>query len=497
MTDGRIRLAEVLAALSIATDLGLGQPAGHAARTCLLAMRLARALGVGGAELSDVYYVSLLRYIGCTADAFEVAALAGDEIGIAAAVGPAVMGEPAEEAAAVALPGGNAAKAVVMATHCEAAELLAGRLGLGAGVLTALRHGFERWDGRGNPAGLAAEAVPLPVRVAVVARDAELWHRRAGYAATAEVLRHRRGRAYDPAVVDAILGGGEPMLAGTAVPPWEEVLAAEPAPVHIGGDRLDTLLAVAADFADLKIPYALGHSRQVARLAEAAARDAGLGDECAVRLRRAGLLHDLGRTGISNVVWDQSRPLSADEWERVRLHPYLTERILERTALLRPLARLAGAHHERLDGGGYHRGSPGSALGMAERVLAAADCYQAMLQQRPHRRARTPAEAARELAAEVADGRLDPRAAAAVTAAAGQTSVRLPSRWPGGLTDREVDVLRLACRGLSKPQVAQALCISVKTVGRHLENSYAKIGVSSRAGAALYAVHHGLLGETG
>ncbi|GHE78591.1 metal-dependent phosphohydrolase [Amycolatopsis deserti] len=492
-----MRFAEVLAALSTATDLGLGQPAGHAARTCLLAMRIARALGVGGAALSDVYYVSLLRYVGCTADAFEVAALAGDEIGIAAAVGPVVMGEPAEEAAAVALPGGTAAKAVMMATHCEAAELLAARLGLGAGVLTALRHGFERWDGRGNPAGLAAEAVPLPIRIAVVARDAELWHRRTGYPVTAEVLRRRRGRAYDPAVVDAVLGGGEPMLAETAGSPWDEVLAAEPAPVLIGADRLDTLLTVVADFADLKFPAALGHSRHVARLAEAAAREAGLGEECAVRLRRAGLLHDLGRTGISNVVWDQPRRLSADEWERVRLHPYLTERVLERTALLRPLARLAGAHHERLDGSGYHRGSTGSALGMAERVLAAADCYQAMLQRRPHRPARTPGAAARELVAEVAGGRLDPRAAAAVTAAAGHAPVRVPSRWPGGLTDREVDVLRLACRGLSKPQVAEALCISVKTVGRHLENSYAKIGVSSRASAALYAVHHGLLGEPG
>jgi ATP/maltotriose-dependent transcriptional regulator MalT len=203
-------------------------------------------------------------------------------------------------------------------------------------------------------------------------------------------------------------------------------------------------------------------------------------------------VHDLGRCGVSNGVWERAGPLSADDWERVRLHAYLTERILARMPLPDDLADLAGAHHERLDGSGYHRGTRASALGTPARVLAAADAYQAMRQDRPHRPRRRAADAVAELSAEVAAGRLDARAVGAVIAVSGGPT-RLPSSWPAGLTDREVDVLRLACRGLSNREVAARLVISVKTVGRHLENTYAKIGVSSRASAALFAVANGLL----
>jgi len=250
-----------------------------------------------------------------------------------------------------------------------------------------------------------------------------------------------------------------------------------------------------ADFADLKMPAALGHSRGVATLAAGAAQQLGLGDEVVRRLRRAGLVHDLGRCGVSTGLWERTGPLSTDDWERVRLHAYLTERILARTPLADDLAALAGAHHERLDGSGYHRGSTALTAGLPARVLAAADAYQAMSQDRPHRPRLRPAAAVAELSAEVAAGRLDARAVGAVIAAAGVRATRLPSRWPAGLTDREVDVLRLACRGMSNREVAVRLVISAKTVGRHLENSYAKIGVSSRASAALFAVANGLLAD--
>jgi HD-GYP domain-containing protein (c-di-GMP phosphodiesterase class II) len=243
------------------------------------------------------------------------------------------------------------------------------------------------------------------------------------------------------------------------------------------------------------LPYALGHSRDVAGLVRAAALELGLGEAGVARLARAALLADLGRAGISNSIWDQRRRLSAEEMERVRLHSYLTERILVRPPVLRPLARLAAAHHERLDGSGYHRGADGAALGMEERVLAAAHSWCAMMQDRPYRPRLTPAAAAAQLARDVGSGSLDRRAVAAVTSAAGEVPRRLPRHWPDGLTDREVEVLRLACRGTSREDVARRLSISAKTVSRHLENGYAKTGIRTRAGAALYVVEHGLLAD--
>jgi HD-GYP domain-containing protein (c-di-GMP phosphodiesterase class II) len=362
-------------------------------------------------------------------------------------------------------------------------------------VCTSLRHGFERFDGTGHPAGLADQAVPLPVRIGVVARDAELWTRRGGVESACAMVRRRRGRAYDPEVADALLDDAGALLAVERGDPWERLFALEPRPVRVSPSRLDGLLEVMADFADLKVPSALGHSRGVAALAAVAARQLGLGENAVRRLRRAGFVHDLGRCGVSNGVWERAGPLSTDDWERVRLHPYFTERILARTSLSDELAALAGAHHERLDGSGYHRGTTALTLGVPARILAAADAYQAMSQDRPHRLRLSPAAAVDELSAEVAAGRLDARAVGAVIAASGARTTRLPSSWPAGLTDREVDVLRLTCRGLSNQEVAARLVISVKTVGRHLENTYAKIDVSSRAAAALFAVTNGLLAE--
>jgi HD-GYP domain-containing protein (c-di-GMP phosphodiesterase class II) len=483
-----VRLAEVLAALAAGTDLGMGQPPGHAARTCLIATAVAGELGLEPAERADVFHVGLLRYLGCTADAEEVARFAGDELELAVAVAPFVMGDAQDEERAVGRADVAAAKAAALTAHCEAAALMAGRLGLGEGVVAALQHGFERWDGTGSPAGMAGTEIPVATRVAVVARDLDVWQRRAGWATTREVLRERRGRAYDPAVVDDVLAWGGRLP--DADDPEEALLAADPWPVRVPDADLDRLLEVMADFADVKLGRALGHSRAVARTAERAAHELGLEPATALRLRRAGLVHDLGRVGVSTRIWAKPGALTRDETERVQLHPYLTERILARPPALRPLARLAGAHHERRDGSGYHRGAADPDLDREQRVLAAADVWSALLQERPHRPALDPDAATAVLTEEVRAGRLDARAVAAV---AGIPFARLPTAWPAGLTDREVEVLRLACRGTSREVVAGRLGISPKTVSRHLEHAYLKIGVTTRAGAALYAVAHGLL----
>jgi HD-GYP domain-containing protein (c-di-GMP phosphodiesterase class II) len=207
-------------------------------------------------------------------------------------------------------------------------------------------------------------------------------------------------------------------------------------------------------------------------------------------LRRAALLHDLGRAGVSTAVWEKRGPLTSSEWEQVRLHAYHTERILSRSAALAPLAQLAGMHHERLDGSGYHRGAPASVQSKSARVLAAADVYHALTEDRPHRPAMAQEPAARVL--ETQPG-LDREAVAAVLETAGQHRGRVPTPWAAGLSDREVEVLRLLARGRSERQIAQALFISASTVHTHVTHIYEKAGVSTRASAALFAMEHGLL----
>ncbi len=504
-----LRLAELMAALSLATDLGMGQPLEQALRTCLIARALGERLGLRGEELSEVYYVALLRFLGCTADAHEMAGMAGgDEIAVRAAIAPVLGGPPREFAAHVVpqvgagqgplrrarlvvgmMAGGRERAREGIRAHCELGENLAQRLGLPGGVRAGLGAAFEQWNGGGMPDGLAGEAIPLPARIVFVARDVEVLHRLRGEAGARDAVKDRRGAAYDPAVADAFLGAaGDLVAAAETGSPWEAVLESEPEPrPWVPEPRLDGVLAAFADFVDLKSPFTPGHSREVAALS-AAARPAD-----AVWLRRAGLLHDLGRAAVPNGIWDKPAPLTEGEWERVRLHPYYSERILGRVKALRPVVAAAGMHHERQDGSGYHRGSQAGDIPVQARILAAADAYQAMTQPRPHRAAMTPDQAASELAAMARSGRLDAEAVHDVLTAAGHQVKPSRSAWPAGLSDREVEVLRLICRGATKAQVADRLSISASTVDHHVRHIYEKAGVQTRAGATLFALEHDLL----
>jgi DNA-binding CsgD family transcriptional regulator len=247
------------------------------------------------------------------------------------------------------------------------------------------------------------------------------------------------------------------------------------------------VLGVFADFIDLKSPFTAGHSREVASLAAAAG-----GHDAAV-LHRAGLVHDLGRAAVPNGIWDKPGALSDGEWERVRLHPYYSERILGRVGALVDLAQVAGMHHERMDGSGYHRGSSRGEIPAPARVLAAADAYQAMTQPRPHRPALKPERAAEELEGMSRSDRLDHDGTAKVLTAAGHRVKADRRAWPADLSEREVEVLRLICRGGTKKEVAGQLSISVSTVDHHVRHVYEKAGVRTRAGATLFALDHDLL----
>jgi HD-GYP domain-containing protein (c-di-GMP phosphodiesterase class II) len=197
---------------------------------------------------------------------------------------------------------------------------------------------------------------------------------------------------------------------------------------------------------------------------------------------------------VPNGIWDKAGPLNAAEWERVRLHPYYTERILIRSPLLAPLVETASLHHERLDSSGYYRGVGGASIPRAARILAAADAYQTMTEERPHRPAHSAEEAARLLAAEAQAGRLDREAVECVLAAAGQRgAARLRGELPASLTEREVEVLSLLARGLSNKEIAARLVVSPRTVQHHVEHIFDKTGIRTRSAAAVFAVVNDLV----
>lgn len=505
----RLRLAELMAALSLATDLGMGQPIEQALRTCLIATALGERLGLGDEELSEVYYVALLRFLGCTADAHEFAALVGgDDIAIRAAIAP-VLGGPQSEFASQVMPklgagegpirrarlvarmmrGGSQQGREGVRAGCELAENLATRIGLPPGVRRGLASALETWNGSGFPNGIAGETIALSSRIVFVARDAEVLLRAGGADRVRAALNARSGAAYDPAIVVAFLAYFDDVLNEAKMEsPWEAVLAREPEPhPWVPDARLETILEAFADFVDIKCPFTAGHSRGVAALAGAA-----LPAE-APTLRRAGLVHDLGRISVPNGIWEKPSGLTSGEWERVRLHPYHSERILVRIERLEPLAVLAGMHHERVDGSGYHRGSKRAEIPVTARVLAAADAYQAMTQPRPHRSALSPDAAATALQDDARNGHLDVNAVDDVLVAAGHLTQGPRRSWPAGLSDREVQVLRLICRGGTKKQAAELLKISASTVDHHVRHIYDKVGVGTRAGATLFAIEKGLL----
>jgi HD-GYP domain-containing protein (c-di-GMP phosphodiesterase class II) len=505
-------LAELVASMSLATDLGMGQPMDHVLRSCLVGLRLGDTLGLDESQRAVIYYVALLAWVGCHADAHEQAAWFGDDIALKADAYTTDMaglsmasfvlrhvgsGSPALRRARLAgsflVSGRNAMEALDM-THCVVAGQFASRLGLGSEVRDSLQQVFERWDGKGAPKKLKREEISLPARIVVLADIVEAFRRLAGAEAALDIAQRRSGGHFDPRLVDCLTQNAGTVLGGLErAASWEEVIAAEPALTpSLTEVDLDAALEAIADFGDLKSPYTTGHSRGVADLAAEAGRILGLGEPEVAELRRAGLLHDVGRLGIPNTIWDKPGKLSEVEMERVRMHPYLTQRMFSRSDRLSGIADIAAQHHERVDGSGYPRGLPGSSLSPAARVLAAADCYQAMTEPRPHRPARSPEDAVDELRAEVRAGRLDSEAVEAVIGAAGHRA-RRRREGPAGLTGREIEVLVLVARGLSNKEIAGRLVISPKTVGNHVEHIYTKIGCSTRATASLFAMEQGLL----
>ena len=506
-----MRTAELIATLCLATDLGMAFPFEHGLHTTRIAMRLAQRLGVDRERAAETYYACLLSHAGCTTEAHVAAEVFGGSL--TTTFNPVMYGSSREVVLGLlrTLPDPESAGLVrllqtarrlprmareqrpALNAVCEVAGMLAGRMGAPSSVPGLLLHLTERWDGKGPLRRARGEEIPVPMRIVHVATDAALQRLLGGAEHAARLVGERAGHAFDPEVAACLVREAPEILAveGDASA-CDAVLALEPSPqLGLEGPALDRALDAMGRFADLISPYLAGHSAGVAALAASAADACGMDAAGATAVRRAGLVHDLGRVAVDPRIWQKPGPLTADEWEQVRLHPYHSERILSRSPFLSALIPAARAHHERLDGSGYHRGAVAPELGVPARLLAAADAYHAMTEPRPHREALPPARAAATLREEVAAGRLDADAVSAVLEAAGQPAPRLER--PAGLTEREAEVLALLARGLQTKQVGKALGISAKTADRHIQNTYRKIGVSSRAAATMFAMEHGLV----
>ncbi len=503
------RMADLLVALSRVGDLGFSLEIGSAGRSAVLAARMATAIGLPAEQVRATMYAALLHHVGCAGYAHESARLLGDDLRANAAAARTDLASPSgflttflpllvhdvpstRKAAlfTTALARGRRWGGGYLTAACEVGRESARRLGLPEDVQAGLFHVYDLW--RDAARGRQSE-IPAAARIARLCGLAVLFDSLGGPTSARSEVGRRAGGMLDPGLVDVFVTEGDAWLAELdAVDLRTAVLAAEPPP-HLPAPDLPRVARVFADLADLKSPTLTGHSRGVARLAAGAAGGLGLDDSAIADLEVAGLLHDVGRVAVSSAVWDKPSRLRPDEWEQVRLHPYQTERILSASVELARLAPCAGRHHERLDGSGYHRGCRAADLSTPVRLLAVADRYRTLVEERPHRPARTPDEASRAVLDDVREGRLDAQATAAVLEAAGSPR-RPPAPYPpGGLSPRELEVAALVAKSLTNREIADRLVISPRTAEHHVQHVYAKLGVSSRAAVTLFAVEHGLV----
>ncbi len=430
---GEIALSGVIGSLSYALDIAEGQPPGHAVRSCLIGMRLAAELELSATERSDLFYALLLKDAGCSANANRMAALFDADDRATKASSKLIdwsNGRAAFLWSWRTAAGGKGVRRrltvlrgirdegevtrTLMEARCDRGAEIARMLFLSEGTAAAIRSLDEHWDGRGMPDGLRGEEIPLFARILCLAQTAEVFHAAGGVEAACRMAKQRRGRWFDPELVDAFLRfrGEHTFWAALETP---DVSRWEPPDSLLTGDeaRLDRIAEAFARVIDAKSPFTARHSERVAELAAGIASELGFDAEERRQLRRAGLLHDIGKLAISNLILDKPGRLTDDEFRVIQTHPVHTLRILERAPCFAPLADLAANHHEKLDGTGYPRALGADALDLPMRVLAVADVYEALTARRPYRAPLEP-EQAFEIIDRDVPARLDADARAAL-----------------------------------------------------------------------------------
>jgi HD-GYP domain-containing protein (c-di-GMP phosphodiesterase class II) len=445
---GQVRRSEVIAALSHALDMTEGHPVGQAERSCLIGMRVAADLGLGEEERFALYYALLLKDVGCSSSAARMCELFGtDDIALKTHGKLVDWTKPAQVARYTSrhvAAGGRIARAqrtlsvlrslvaegkAIVETRCDRGASIVARLGFPDATADAVRALDEYWDGRGQPYGLKGDEIPVLARIACLSQTFEVFFATHGLIAARAMARERRGRWFDPAVVDVILaiGPDDALWSDLArddigslvrlLEPVERVLVLDDA-------GLDTICEAFADVIDAKSPFTASHSRGVATYAGVIGRELGFSRPDLQQLRRAGLLHDIGKLGIPNTILDKPAKLSEEEFARIKLHPGYTERILSGIPAFASIAAIAAAHHERMDGRGYHRGVPAGDLPIGARVLAAADVFDALTAERPYRSPMDP-DAALAIERSDAGKALDPVVVEALASGIDRASERL------------------------------------------------------------------------
>lgn len=527
-----VRAIDLLAALSLMGDMALGLSAGHGARATYMGMCIGRELSLSNDEQADQFYACLLTDAGCTAWASQsAAAILGDDIEARRELffftdptDPRDMLKwlahyiAAGERVGVRLK--RVADFSVRGRHfmleglqntSEVAARFAYRLDRSPRVQDALRFAFERWDGAG-PHGKRRESIPVISRITYASIFLEVFHAVGGRGAAMELARSRRGKDLDPVVVDAFLRLAKKEsfwqgLESASIYTLVRDMEPESPFRYFNAEHLDEAASAFGDFADLKSFYTAGHARRVAAHSESLAATIGTDDETTAKIRRAALLHDIGLVAIPSFVLHKPvERLSDAEWELMRLHPYHAERILARTPVFAALSDIVAAHHEQPDGQGYFRGLRDNEISHAARVLATADRFDELTHEGPGRKPLS-AEVALEVMNREAGTRLSSDVLAAFRDSLERSSPDEPAAlrhtpppssevrrvWPAGLTDREIDVLRILATGASRQEMAKRLRVSEHTVRHHLEHIYAKISVKTRVEATLFAIEHGLL----
>lgn len=480
-----IRVIDVAKALAFVGDLSMGQPTDHSLRTGWLAAQIAIKAGFGTYECSVVKHVSLLRWSGCTANSRGFSELVGDDV----ASREAMLARRSASPIAQAFAAGKGAAFVDLARlRCDVSSAIAEILSLGDEASSALRHVFESYDGTG-PNNVAGDDIPQTVLAVTLAGDFEVLSRTYGVDAALEMIRRDAGSRYSESMVTYVVEHGHrwhSMLPSINLEENDDFWTCERTLKH-------TSTALIANVIDLKLPWMARNSSRVASAAQACAIKLGFDDEQVGYVYRAGLIHSIGRTAISNDVWNIPGKLTPSAWEAIRLAPYWTLRAGQSISALEREARIASFAFERMDGSGYFRGVAGPVIPREARVLAAAAAWVALRSPRPWRGALSDEEASKILWDEARAGRFDGEVVSALATGDANTTAHRESMIDVLLSPREMDVLQHVSRGASNKDVAKALGISPSTVGTHMENLFRKLGCSSRAAATLKASALGLL----